>query len=110
LEVPVFGNGVDLPNVVLMDIAMPGLNGLEGTCARRHEILCGEGVYLSMHANEEYALETHRAGACGYLLKEGAVAELELALRAVLLTNYVSGSGHAKIKFLTNDDVHRLIP
>jgi DNA-binding NarL/FixJ family response regulator len=40
-------------------------------------------VILSMHANEEYVLQALRAGACGYLLKDAAVAELELALQAV---------------------------
>jgi integrase len=40
-------------------------------------------IILSMHANEEYVLQTPRAGACGYLLKDAVVAELELALGAV---------------------------
>jgi len=88
----------------------PGSTAWKALARATTEFSAVKVFILSMHANEEYAMETHRAGACGYLLKEGAVAELELARRAVLLTNYVSGSGHAKIKFLTNDDVHRLIP
>ena len=72
-----------LPNLVLMDIAMPGLNGLEALARTTKEFTAMKVIILSMHANEEYALQALRAGACGYLLKDGAVAELELALRVV---------------------------
>jgi DNA-binding NarL/FixJ family response regulator len=72
-----------LPNLVLMDIAMPGLNGLEALARTTKEFTTMKVIILSMHANEEYALQALRAGACGYLLKDGAVAELELALRVV---------------------------
>jgi DNA-binding NarL/FixJ family response regulator len=72
-----------LPDLVLMDIAMPGLNGLEALARTTKEFTAMKVIILSMHANEEYALQALRAGACGYLLKDGAVAELELALRVV---------------------------
>lgn len=85
------GNGreaIDLirshqPNVVLMDITMPGLNGLEVTSrvAREHPGI--KVVILSMHANEEYVLQALQAGAAGYLLKDAATVELELAIKAV---------------------------
>ena len=71
------------PNVVLMDIAIPGLNGLEALARATKEFPAVKVIILSMHANDEYVLRALRAGACGYLLKDAAVTELELALRAV---------------------------
>lgn len=71
------------PHLVLMDIAMPGLNGLEA-CARVVKNSPGTAVIiLSMHAAQEYALQALRAGASGYVLKNADVAELELAIAAV---------------------------
>lgn len=72
-----------LPNVVLMDIAMAGLNGLEATARIVREFPSVRVIILSMHANEEYVLQTLRAGALGYLLKDAATTELELAIQAV---------------------------
>jgi DNA-binding NarL/FixJ family response regulator len=71
------------PDVVLMDIGMPGLNGLE--VAGRLATLDGSirVIILSMHTSEEYVLRALRAGCAGYLLKDSAVAELEVAMRAV---------------------------
>jgi DNA-binding NarL/FixJ family response regulator len=71
------------PNIVLMDIAMAGLNGLEATARIAREYPQVRVIILSMHANEEYVLQTLRAGAAGYLLKDAATAELELAIQAV---------------------------
>jgi DNA-binding NarL/FixJ family response regulator len=71
------------PDILLLDIAMPGLNGLE-VAARLMKADCSPRVIiLSMHMSEEYVLQALRAGAAGYLLKGAAVAELELAIRAV---------------------------
>jgi DNA-binding NarL/FixJ family response regulator len=72
------------PDVVLLDIAMPGMNGLE-VAQRLNELDPAiRVIILSMHASEEYVLRALRAGAAGYLLKDSAVAELELAIRAVV--------------------------
>jgi DNA-binding NarL/FixJ family response regulator len=71
------------PSIVLMDIAMSGLNGLEATSRIVKEFPSSRVIILSMHANEEYVLQTLRAGAMGYLLKDAATAELELAIQAV---------------------------
>jgi len=71
------------PDIVLMDIAMSGLNGLAATERIVQEWPAVRVVILSMHANEEYVLQALRAGACGYLLKDAGISELELAVRAV---------------------------
>lgn len=71
------------PHVVLMDIAMKTLNGLDTTAKIKQAHPDVRVLILSMHANEEYVLQALRAGASGYLLKEAATAELEIALQAV---------------------------
>ena len=71
------------PRIVLMDIAMPGLNGLEATARLAKSHPQTSIIILSMHAAEEYALQALRAGASGYLLKDADLAELELAIAAV---------------------------
>ncbi len=71
------------PDIVLTDIAMPGLNGLEAT-AQIHKSCPGtRTIVLSMHINEEYVVQALRAGASGYLSKQAATHELEFALRSV---------------------------
>jgi DNA-binding NarL/FixJ family response regulator len=70
------------PDVVLLDIGMPGLNGLE-VASRIAREKSARVVILSTHSSEEYVLQALRAGASGYLVKDAAPAELELALRAV---------------------------
>jgi len=71
-------------DVVLLDIAMKGMNGLEAA-ARFRELHPGiKVIILSMHASEEYVLQALRAGAAAYLIKDSATAELELALRSVM--------------------------
>jgi DNA-binding NarL/FixJ family response regulator len=71
------------PRLVLMDIAMPGLNGLEATARLSKSHPETAVIILSMHAAEEYALQALRAGAAGYLLKDADLSELELAIGAV---------------------------
>lgn len=71
------------PNVVIMDIAMPGLNGLEATRRLVKEHPQVRVVVLSMHADESHVLQALRAGASGYVLKGSAPRELEMAIEAV---------------------------
>jgi DNA-binding NarL/FixJ family response regulator len=71
------------PDIVLMDIGMAGLNGLEATDRIAQAFPDVRVIILSMHDNKEYVLQALRAGAAGYLLKDSAKAELELAVRAV---------------------------
>jgi DNA-binding NarL/FixJ family response regulator len=72
------------PDVVLMDIAMKGMSGLEAAARMREQHPEVRVVILSMHSGEEYVLQALRAGAIGYLLKDAATGELELALRSVM--------------------------
>lgn len=72
------------PDVVLMDIAMKGMTGLEAAAVLRERAPDVRVVILSMHSGEEYVLQALRAGAAGYLLKDAATGELELALRSVM--------------------------
>ena len=73
------------PNVVLMDISMPGLNGLETAARMARDFPYVRIIILSMHHNEEYVWRALKAGAAGYLLKKAATAELATALQRVAL-------------------------
>lgn len=75
--------GETLPDIVLMDITMRGLNGLQALTRVTLEYPHIRVIVVSMHDNEEYVLHALRAGAAGYLLKDSAVEELELAVRSV---------------------------
>ena len=75
--------GAHRPDIVLMDIGVPGLNGLEITARVARHYPHVRVVILSMHAGEEYIRQAVRSGAAGYLLKDAGVAELEIAIRAV---------------------------
>jgi DNA-binding NarL/FixJ family response regulator len=95
------------PDIVLMDITMPDLNGLEAAARLAREEPRTRTIILSMHAAEEYVRQALKAGAAGYVLKDAAPAELELAIRAVargetflspgvarqVMDGYVSGRG-----------------
>ena len=71
------------PNVVLMDISMPGLNGLDVTGLAAKRFTDVRIIVLSIHVQKEYVMQAMRAGAAGYLLKSSRSAELELAVHAV---------------------------
>lgn len=72
------------PDVILMDVAMPNLNGLEATARLLKELPKTRVIILSMHHNEEYVWRALKAGAAGYLLKKAATAELATALQRVV--------------------------
>jgi len=72
------------PDVLLVDVMMPGLNGLEVTRQVRQRCPGTRVIVLSMHANEAYVLEALRHGAAGYVLKESSTAELVQAVRTVV--------------------------
>ncbi|MDG4551581.1 MAG: response regulator transcription factor [Candidatus Contendobacter sp.] len=72
------------PQIALIDISMPELNGLDATALITKEVPETQVIILSMHIAENYVLAALRAGAVGYVVKDAAVTELESALRAVL--------------------------
>jgi DNA-binding NarL/FixJ family response regulator len=71
------------PDIVLMDVAMAQMNGIEATGRIKKAYKDVRVIILSMYSNEEYVLQALQAGASGYLLKDAATLELELAVRAV---------------------------
>jgi DNA-binding NarL/FixJ family response regulator len=96
------------PEIVLMDIGMPGLNGLEATTRVTQQFPKVRVIILSMHASVEYARRAVRAGSVGYLLKDSTAAELDQAIQAVArgesyLCSRVS-------KYILNDYAHSIPP
>jgi DNA-binding NarL/FixJ family response regulator len=73
-----------LPDVLLSDISMPEMNGLETTTRVVKEFPNVRVIILSMHTSEEYVWQALKAGATGYLLKDVEPSELDLAIKAVL--------------------------
>lgn len=71
------------PDVVVMDVAMPQLNGIEATRQLAADETGMKIVALSMHSDRRYVSEALKAGASGYVLKDGAFDELISAIRAV---------------------------
>ena len=72
------------PHLVLMDIAMPGLNGLEAAARLQKSDPGIQVIILSMHQEDQYVRQALRSGARGYLLKDSAPLELQLAIQAVM--------------------------
>jgi DNA-binding NarL/FixJ family response regulator len=72
------------PNVVLLDVSMPNLNGLHALARITRDFPAVRVIMLSMHPNDEYVLQALKFGACGYLLKRAATAELAAALKSVV--------------------------
>ncbi len=71
------------PHVVVMDLNMPELNGIDATRAVREAVPETRVLILSMHSGEEYVRPVIRAGASGYLLKGSGLSDLVSAIRAV---------------------------
>ncbi len=79
------------PDVILLDISMPRLNGIDAARSLRKLLPSARLIFVTMHADADYVAEAFRAGAMGYILKRSAASELLTAIRAVLKGNhYVS--------------------
>lgn len=100
------------PDVVLMDISMPEMNGVEATRRIKKENPQIGIVVLSMYAEEEYIFDLVRAGAAGYLLKDADSSQIANAIRAIsrgesmihpvvvskILSEFSQLSNHRKVK------------
>ena len=73
-----------LPEIAILDITIKEINGLEVAARVSREFPSVKSIILSMHAVEEYVIRAFKAGAQGYLLKDDAKSELELALKALV--------------------------
>ncbi|MGP8051075.1 MAG: response regulator [Desulfobaccales bacterium] len=99
------------PNIVIMDITMPGLNGIEATRQILAECSGVKVIALSMHSDSLFVLNMLKAGASGYLLKDCALEDLVRAIRTVVndktylspgisdvvIKDFVSGWDHADL-------------
>lgn len=72
------------PDIVLMDITMPRLNGVVAVGRISKEYPRTKAIVVSIHAAEEYVWQALRAGACGYLIKDAEASELATAIQAVM--------------------------
>src|SRR6185503_8421560 len=70
------------PDIIVMDMAMPGMNGIEATRVIRDRHPGTRVIILSMHSNAEYVRRALRAGASGFVVKRSAARELVDAIRA----------------------------
>lgn len=98
------------PDVVLMDIAMPGLNGIEATPLIRTRSPATRVLLVSMYSSPDYLFRGLRAGAHGYILKEAAGGEAICAVRAVHAGRRYLGEGLRELEGLAGRDQGRLTP
>ena len=85
------------PNLVLMDISMRELNGIDAAAQIRAEVPEARILMLSMHTTDDFVLRALRAGASGYLVKDSAPLELRMAIDAIMrgekyISSRVSGA------------------
>lgn len=96
------------PDVAILDISMPGETGLKAALQLRQALPEVRVLILSMYDNTEYVLESVRAGAHGYLLKDGAAQELAAAIRTVLDGEaYFSPAVAARLSAAVRGDIQR---
>lgn len=93
------------PDVAILDISMPGLNGLEALSKISKSSNDTKVIILSMYSNKEYVIRALKNGAAGYILKDAAWDELELAIKKVLKGEVYlySKIAHHVIDFLKQD-------
>lgn len=72
------------PDIILLDISMPLLNGLDAARQLKKLVPDSRLIFLTMHATPTYVTEAFRAGASAYLLKRSAASELRQAIQAVM--------------------------
>lgn len=72
------------PDIIIMDISMPDLNGMDATCRIVDKVTNVKIIALSVHSDKQFIKEMLKAGASGYLLKDCAFDELEQAIQTVV--------------------------
>jgi len=105
------------PDIVIMDIAMPDMNGIEATRQIISALPDTKVIALSMHAERRYVMEMLKAGASGYILKDNAYEELARAIRTALVNHtYLSPQvaelvigDYVKLAQTANDSVFSLL-
>jgi DNA-binding NarL/FixJ family response regulator len=85
------------PDVAIVDISMPGLNGVEVVRRLKSELPATRTLVLTMHEDEEYVLHVVRAGASGYLLKDSPISELISAVKQLHAGKAYFGAAAAKV-------------
>jgi DNA-binding NarL/FixJ family response regulator len=90
------------PDVILLDIAMPALNGIDAARLLRKSTPSAKIIFLTMHSHPDYVTEAFRAGAAGYLLKRSAASELMNAIREVM-------GGYRYVSSLLGNDRQELV-
>jgi len=85
------------PDVAIVDISMPGLNGVEVVRRLKSELPATRTLVLTMHEDEEYVLHVVRAGASGYLLKDSPISELIGAVKQLHAGKAYFGAAAAKV-------------
>jgi DNA-binding NarL/FixJ family response regulator len=73
-----------MPHIIIMDIAMPDLNGIEATSQIIKDVPSARIIALSMHSDRRFVMKMLESGAVGYLLKDSAFEELSIAIKTVL--------------------------
>jgi two-component system response regulator NreC len=94
------------PDVIVMDLSMPDLNGIEATRQIVEAFPDTKVVALSMHADRQFVVGAIKAGVSGYLMKDSAFKELERALRAVAANQTYLSSRVARV--VVKDYVEKL--
>lgn len=94
------------PDLAILDIGMPNLNGIEATRQIRATVPKTKVIALSMHAGAQYVSRMLEAGASGYVLKDSAYEELVQAIKAVVSGNVYLGKGIAGV--VVDDYVRRI--
>jgi len=95
------------PDIALLDISMPKLNGLEVAARAKKEFPEVRIVFLSMHVNEEYVLQALKVGAAGYVLKNATRDELVAAVRRVAAGG--QSFDEVVVRALLRGDQHQLL-
>ena len=85
------------PDVVIMDVGMPDINGIDATQRIRAEMPAVKVIALSMHSDRRFVTGMLSAGASGYLMKDAAFEELAVAIRAVQQGEVYLGTGIAGV-------------